>query len=85
MDGHGLSKRTYYIEKKMYRLEVKSRNDGFKIIIIIYQLIMVKGLNYDCVENEFKKLVKKVNWWKVNRGDETLKVSLETIVHSETE
>ena len=43
---------------------------------------MVKGLNYDCVENEFKKLVKKI---KVNLGDETLKASLETVVHSETE
>ena len=48
----------------MYRWEVKSRNDGniFKIIIIIYQLIKVKGFNYDCVENEFKKLVKKIKW-----------------------
>ena len=85
MDGHGVSKRTSYIEEKMYRLEVKSGNDEFKIIIIIYQLIMVKGLNYDCVENEFKKLVKKINWWKVNLGDERLKASLETVVHSETE
>ena len=47
--------------------KVKSRNDGtifrtiFKIILIIYQIIMLKELNYDCVENEFKKLVKKIN------------------------
>ena len=45
--------------EKIYTGEVKSRNDGniFKIIIIIYQLIVVKELNYDCVENEYKKLV----------------------------
>ena len=82
MDGY---RNVPTIDEKMYRWEVKSRNDGFKIIIIIYQLIMVKGLNYDCVENEFRKLVKKIHWLEVNLGDDTLKASPETVVHSEAE
>ena len=38
--GHGLSKHTYYIEVKMYRWELKSRNDGK-----IYLKLLLSSIN----------------------------------------